>query len=247
MSKLKVDLGEAKLDTRVHGTGTLRFCTKLSPSFALFALDLEHEIDYGKCFKLENIVAEQGKIKILDVILTRKDGWTKEMIDEMLNEMATSNRTIYVSGYPERREAEIKGDTNIFCVHAVDVKLIETSKIYRREPPQEVSGVQSLTTTTIETSPNVNKPDATNADSNSKTENNNNVADATSPGNDYHRLHIKKPANKRQKNSDRGANDNSRFAKVAFFLLSEFGGYDGLKSLPVLDVAGGSGGLAFEL
>lgn len=50
-----------------------------------------------------------------------------------------------------------------------------------------------------------------------------------------------------KKNSDRGASDASRFSKLVFFLFSEFGGYSSLSELPVLDVAGGSGGLAFEL
>jgi len=245
MTKLKVEFGETKLETRVRGTGTLRFCTKLSPSFALFALDLEDEIDYGKYFKLDSKVLEQGKNKILDVMLTRKDGWTKEMIDDLMSDMLTTgNRTIFVSGYPERREEKSKENTSIFFVHAIDIKLLETGKVYKGVPPQEDSDTPAATTT--DTSANVNTPDDTNADTNIKTENNNNVATDTSLENERPKNHSKKSA-KRQKNSDRGANDNSRFAKLVFFLLSEFGGYDGLGALPVLDVAGGSGGLAFEL
>ncbi|CAJ1924781.1 unnamed protein product [Cylindrotheca closterium] len=243
MTKLKVDFGETKLETRIQGTGTLRFCTTLSPSFALFALDLEDDIDYGSYFELEGIVMEQGKTKILDVMLTRKDGWTKDMIDDLMGDMMTTgNRTICVSGYPERREEKFNDKTNIFFVHAVDIKLLEADKVYKAEPPQEDSDVP-----TTDPSANVNTKTATNTDANTNTAESNKVEDDTSLENGHHKHHNKRPGNKRPKNSDRGANDNSRFAKLAFFLLSEFGGYDGLGSLPVLDVAGGSGGLAFEL
>jgi hypothetical protein len=49
------------------------------------------------------------------------------------------------------------------------------------------------------------------------------------------------------KKNDRGAKDASRFGKLVQFLLTEFGGYEGLVQNPVLDIAGGAGGLAFEL
>jgi hypothetical protein len=45
----------------------------------------------------------------------------------------------------------------------------------------------------------------------------------------------------------RGAKDDSRFSKFAAFLLETFGGYETLSQKPVLDIAGGAGGLAFEL
>lgn len=45
----------------------------------------------------------------------------------------------------------------------------------------------------------------------------------------------------------RGAKDATRFPKFVKFLLDTFGGYDALSQRPVLDVAGGAGGLAFEL
>jgi hypothetical protein len=45
----------------------------------------------------------------------------------------------------------------------------------------------------------------------------------------------------------RGAKDDTRFSKFAIFLLNTFGGYEALSQKPVLDIAGGAGGLAFEL
>lgn len=45
----------------------------------------------------------------------------------------------------------------------------------------------------------------------------------------------------------RGAKDDSRFSKFATFLLETFGGYEALSEHPVLDIAGGAGGLSFEL
>ncbi|KAG7350624.1 hypothetical protein IV203_009984 [Nitzschia inconspicua] len=45
----------------------------------------------------------------------------------------------------------------------------------------------------------------------------------------------------------RGAKDDTRFSKFALFLLETFGGYEALSCKPVLDIAGGAGGLAFEL
>jgi len=51
----------------------------------------------------------------------------------------------------------------------------------------------------------------------------------------------------RTNKNKQGADDNTRFSKFVEFLLSEFGGYEKLSQKPVLDIAGGAGGLAFEL
>jgi hypothetical protein len=45
----------------------------------------------------------------------------------------------------------------------------------------------------------------------------------------------------------REAKDDSRFSTFATFLLQTIGGYESLSRKPVLDIAGGAGGLAFEL
>ncbi|KAL3912540.1 MAG: hypothetical protein SGILL_006839, partial [Bacillariaceae sp.] len=52
-----------------------------------------------------------------------------------------------------------------------------------------------------------------------------------------------------QKNTGkwRGAKDDTRFSKFVAFLLEHFGGYEALSKNPVMDIAGGAGGLAFEL
>lgn len=52
---------------------------------------------------------------------------------------------------------------------------------------------------------------------------------------------------RREKATYRGANDRSRFGKTVEFILQEFGGYQSLVTKPILDIAGGSGALAFEL
>ena len=48
------------------------------------------------------------------------------------------------------------------------------------------------------------------------------------------------------KRKKRGTNNGNRFAKFMQFLVDTFGGYEGL-SRGILDVAGGAGGLAFEI
>lgn len=45
----------------------------------------------------------------------------------------------------------------------------------------------------------------------------------------------------------RGAKDDTRFSKFVAFLLENFGGYEKLSAKPIMDIAGGAGGLAFEL
>jgi hypothetical protein len=202
MTKIEVEFGETKADVRIQGTGIIRHSVKLSPSFALCALDLDESMDYGQCFHLDESIQDQGKTRIMDVILTRRDGWNKNVIDELMQEMQDFDGKLTITGYPERRKEKYVKDSNIFCLHPLTIVFHDTKKIYTGIPASEPS-------------PQTNAP-AVNT-------------------------------SKKSKNSDRGANDASRFAKLVFFLLSEFGGYDGLSNLPVLDVAGGSGGLAFEL
>lgn len=245
MKKVDVQCEEVRREARVTCSGRLRFFTKLSSSFALFALDLDNELDYGKFFQLDSGTEEQARTKILDVILTRKDGWTQDMIDELMINITSGNSTIAVSGYPERRKEKFKENSNVFCIIAVDVNLGETGKSYKAEPPKEDSGI-SEAIKTAETSEITNTTEGHIA-TNSNNENDDKGGNDNSMDDDGHRLQRTDKKRKRLKNSDRGANDNSRFAKLVFFLLSEFGGYDGLGTLPVFDIAGGSGGLAFEL
>eukprot|EP00980_Cylindrotheca_fusiformis_P008437 scaffold1784_cov116-Cylindrotheca_fusiformis.AAC.17 len=203
MSKIPVEFGETKADLRIRRTGVVRHSVKLSPSFALFALDIETEIDYGQYFN--NATARQDqpeKTRILDVMLTRRDGWSNAVIDELMSQMQGYKGKIIISGFPERRTEKTTKESNVFCLHAVSIDFHDDSIVFTRVPTPEPL-----------------------QQTNEK----------------------EKTVSKKSKNSDRGANDASRFAKLVFFLLSEFGGYEALRELPIVDVAGGSGGLAFEL
>lgn len=55
MTKHQVEFGETKSDVHVLATGIIRHFVKLSPSFALCALDLDEDMDYGQYFLLDEI------------------------------------------------------------------------------------------------------------------------------------------------------------------------------------------------
>jgi hypothetical protein len=173
-------------------------------------------IDYSDFFEIEGNELEQrrAKSKVMDVLLTKKDGWTKDILHEIVTEMIQSkdgSSQIKIVGYPERRREKFSDhDSSIFCIHALTAEFIQndgdgtnSKKLIYKVAPMIQEETKKGISNKVHEMPN--------------------------------------------KNSDRGANDASRFAKLVFFLLSEFGGYEGLSKFPVLDIAGGSGGLAFEL
>lgn len=217
--------GECRPDFVVKVTGTLLYCLQLSPSFSFLTLRLlnnnNDENNSNKKEEEEEVTTTTAALfvdDILDVLLTRKDGWRgnddhNNPLDDIQkiwrlrnnnnNEQRRGVVDVTVRGYPERMRPKCPTDTDCIRLHALAIQIEDRSyEAEQQEPPR------------AEQPTNVSVPDP--------------------------------PTNK--KNSNRGANDGSRFGKVVEFLLAEFGGYDGLLSGgPVLDVAGGAGGLAFEL
>lgn len=242
---------ESRRDVHIEATGRVRCYAEISPSFAILALDLlpeeESVVDFGLFFENPNSgdPSTQNR-KILDILLTKKDGWDSSTIREILEETRSCDQNgtekMTIAGYPElRKEIMTVGPCTknvICCIHALKIDLIRddnglaSKKVYEAN---EIYNENNNSSTTDKARPTPSQDTAKAISS---------EASAVETTEKY-RISTKKKKN----NTDRGANDGSRFAKLVAFLLWEFGGYDNLRDVkkPVLDIAGGAGGLAFEL
>ena len=236
-SKIQVDFGdECKPEIRIELTGIIQHAVlKISPSFGLLGLNVDNPIDFTNCFSTTCHKETDGNYqyddapcnKILDVMLTRDDGWTKDQLDQVLSEESKNGNDskVTICGYPERRIDRFvlnKESKYIFILHAKSITFHDTNLTLERK-------MTTATNTVKVTSTNIT---------------NNN--DLSSTKNEEEEEEQQQQQSQKS-SSVRGANDASRFAKLVFFILKEFGGYERLGQRPILDIAGGAGGLAFEL
>ena len=262
--------GETKHEVSLVVTGHVVYACQLSSSMALFTLESYRNDDdnnnSGGCgadtdSNVNRLVGtfdpwnnddangsrtsldqEDGNLpKHVDIILKRKDGWEMDQInaihkvlDEVLSdehELAhvenMQQRQIFcVEGFPERMRPKFEGDTSPICLHAqlITVRGHDGSFFEAKTTaPKEAQNTTFISD--VCTSKHEETPPSNSAPRSAK---------------------INGKANKR-KGSRSGVDDRTRFSKFVQFLISEFGGYEYLSQQPVLDVAGGAGGLAFEL
>ena len=219
--------------------------TLLLPLFSNAALDSHHDEDQDE----EDVDDHQNNhnpaAAAMDFVLKTSDGWTGSNITTILNllsshrqaakEEASKATTIYIEGYPERMRSRHVHETTPWFVHLQRIRIITTTTDQRqRGQPHEGDDDQVLRAKNAEKEFRaVSVPPKAHIIKDEKRNGNNSEKGS------------KTAIDKFSSNTNRGANDTSRFAKVVAFLVEEFG-YD--SSLPILDVAGGaSAGLAFEL
>ena len=93
----KIPPGECRPDIPVEVSGNLVYYCQLSLSMALFTLELD-------------VPLEGCQAAVLDVVLTRSDGWDSDVIDELFKQLKTasidSSVTIAAEGYLERMLAK---------------------------------------------------------------------------------------------------------------------------------------------
>lgn len=159
---------------------------------------------------------------ILDVILKKKEGWSSPQMTEIHQQLEATDiiegLRIGVTGYLERMRPKYPTDSAPLCLHPKEVRLGEVTVFQAKETIEEATRVPPSDNEQAGNSQSITK--------NSSTSNN---------------------TNNNKSNNHSGASDKTRFARFVQFLLDEFGGYEALSQKPVLDVAGGAGGLAFEL
>ncbi|CAB9529071.1 expressed unknown protein [Seminavis robusta] len=248
--------GESRPDVCLDISGKLIFCCQLSPSMALFTLHLDPasralfdatdnatRIDTSgdppdlipDASTRENGTSTASTtgmsgMTVLDVLMHRKEGWGKELLEETYQSIRSiwdqeiascttngdhnhtirqSTTTIHVNGFLARLYPKHPTDSDPLVMHARTIRIQDQSLIFAAE---EMIIQPKIVTVTPE--------------------------DQTA-----HDMTV-------DRKKDRlfsGQKDNSRFGKFVGFLLKEFGGYPALSQQPVLDVAGGAGALAFEL
>ena len=254
--------------------GTWISGVKMSPSFAFFTLqpllpcekndtNLQLLLPSSQEDEEDGSEEREDEIENIDVVLKSKDGWddTIDEIWERLMRVITTSQErdelprlrFRIHGYLERMRHDNKkfapGDTPT-CIHAERIHAStlatsfheETATVFRaaissnnKNPKQEgeTSELNLISKSKMAISDENNNKDSLPAA-------------------------IQSSANttvKTKTNNRHGAKDKSRFSKFAQFILDEFGGYEVLRhptvqqssTASVLDVAGGAGGLAFEL
>ena len=97
----KIPPGECRPDIPVEVSGNLVYYCQLSLSMALFTLEMDAPL-------------EACEAAVLDIVLTRSDGWDSDVIDELFEHLKTASSvgvTIAAEGYLERMLA--KHDTEV--------------------------------------------------------------------------------------------------------------------------------------
>ena len=273
-TKNEILAGEIKHSISLVVTGHVIYACQLSPSMALFTLasrpppppppqnqvtseniDVElafkHRIDIwndgGGDKSGNDDEYEHGNLpQYVDIILKRKDGWEPEQInaihklleyilaeeqDDVYTQQLKQRKLIKIEGFPERMRPKFEGDTAPICLHAQSIHAGDEDGLLfqakekvlgesEKERPQNGDACRP-------------KPDEA---SSARTETSSQSQSTTS-----------QTKSSKKKGTRGGVDDRTRFSKFVHFLISEFGGYEALSQKPVLDVAGGAGGLAFEL
>ena len=252
-------------------TGNVIYACQLSPSMALFTLESRRgppcnqgtsetfDVDLSCKHKID-IWNDGGDVKsgydnkgdhgnlpqYVDVILKRRDGWESEQInaihqlledtladeqDDVYTQKLKQRKAIKVEGFPERMRPKFEGDTAPVCLHAQSILIGENDgllfQVNETAVRENEKGVPQNRDTCIR------KPEEVPSMPIEMPSQSQSTKSQTEPS---------------KKNGTRGGvDDRTRFSKFVHFLISEFGGYETLSQKPVLDVAGGAGGLAFEL
>ena len=243
--------GEIKHEISMVATGHVIYACQLSPSMAIFTLesrfdqenhsDVETSTNSIYPWNHGDNAGDGGthghdrdeNLRYLDVILKRNDSWGPDLIgtihnllektlaeeqEDMYSQKLKPRMVIRVEGFPERMLPKFDGDVTPICLHAQSIHVGDIPAFQATGRTEQVDN-QKTPTRNLNTSctPKQEEPSATTSESNNK------------------------------KGKHGGVGDNTRFSKFVHFLVSEFGGYETLLQKPVLDIAGGAGGLAFEL
>jgi hypothetical protein len=209
--------GESLSDLSIEVTGYLIHSVQLSPSLAMLTLALDKASKRCRDLDLD--------LNVLDVLLKRQDGWEPDHITSIF--MALLPVGLHTGSIP-----------NSTLDITMTPCMIKVQGYPERMRPKSATDTAplSLHAQSIQIGETVyqavSKP-AIELQQNQSTEMETEPRPTTSIVS--------------SKKNNRGAKDASRFGKLVQFLLAEFGGYEGLVQKPVLDIAGGAGGLAFEL
>jgi hypothetical protein len=163
----------------------------------------------------------------LDVVLKKDDGWScteiASIMEQILNIQGKPCHVV-VQGFLERVRAKHEQDSSPTCLHATMVRLVRCNN--GNDEFIEWKSQSTAVPMNMTSSHDAEYVETDKTKSNA-------AAKGTAAGSNG--------------GGWRGAKDDTRFSKFVAFLLETFGGYEALAKHPVLDIAGGAGGLAFEL